>query len=277
MNQALRTSGEILFEQYLESQSLPFEFEKEHAGKRKRPDYTIAWNGSPIIFDVKDFDAPDKLPTGFGFFDPYTCIREKIEQGRDEFKEYKELCCGLVLHNVGQPFVSLHEPDIMLGAMYGDSGFTFPVDSSTGVGDSSKLKRAFLGRGKMVRPNWSQPQNTTISAIIAAVRIQPHFLRLLDLVDEDPTRDAAEYEAEIRNRIPGYDSTFQVPRVIVWHNAVARIPFPKTLFCGPYDTHFGIVQVAEGVVEQDVTYEGSGVPYRLKSVSSKLRSKGQLG
>jgi hypothetical protein len=31
MNQALRTSGEILFEQYLESQSLPFEFEKKHA------------------------------------------------------------------------------------------------------------------------------------------------------------------------------------------------------------------------------------------------------
>jgi excisionase family DNA binding protein len=29
--------------------------------------------------------------------------------------------------------------------------------------------------------------------------------------------------------------------------------------------------------EQDVTYEGSGVSYRLKSVSSKLRNKGQLG
>jgi hypothetical protein len=104
--------------------------------------------------------------------------------------------------------VSLHEPDVMLGAMYGDSGFTFPVDTSTGVGDNTKLKRAFLGRGKMVIPNWSQPQNTTISAIIAAVRIQPHFLRLLDLIEEDPTRDTAEYGAEIRNRIPDYDSTF---------------------------------------------------------------------
>lgn len=75
-------------------------------------------------------------------------------QGRDKFKQYKEFCCGLVLHNVGQPLVSLHEPDIMLGAMYGDSGFTFPVDTSTGVGDSSKLKRAFLGRAKMISPNW---------------------------------------------------------------------------------------------------------------------------
>jgi hypothetical protein len=39
------------------------------------------------------------------------------------------------------------------------------------------------------------------------------------------------------------------------------------------DTHFGIVHVAEGVVEQDVTYEGSSVPYRPKSVGSKLRSR----
>src|SRR2546428_9005665 len=48
------THGEILFEQYLESQGLPFEFEKEHAGRSKRPDYTIEWDGKTIIFDVKD-------------------------------------------------------------------------------------------------------------------------------------------------------------------------------------------------------------------------------
>jgi hypothetical protein len=156
---------------------------------------------------------------------------------------------------------------------------TLPSLRRTITGDAAEsnwCKQAWVlkkGRGKMVRPNWSQSQNTTISAIIAAVRIQPHFLRLLGLVDEDPTKDTAEYEAEIRSRIPDYDSTLQVPRVIVWHNAVARIPFPKTLFCGQYDTHFGIVPAAERVVEQDVTYEGSGVHYRLKSVSSKLRSR----
>jgi len=55
-----------------------------------------------------------------------------------------------------------------------------------------------------------------------------------------------------------------VPRVIVWHNAVARIPFPTNLFRGAYDTHFGIVRVEDGEVEQDVTYEGSDVPNRLR-------------
>jgi hypothetical protein len=100
-----------------------------------------------------------------------------------------------------------------------------------------------------------------LSALITIVRIKPHFLRLLDLVRENPRRDN---EAEIRNRIPDYDPAFEVPRVIVWHNAVARIPFPTDLFCGPYDTHFGIVRVNEGAVEQDVTHEGSAVPDRLR-------------
>jgi len=260
MTEVPRTQGEILFEQYLASQCLAFEFEKEHAGKSKRPDYTIAWHGQTIVFDVKDFDRPEKAPTGF-VFDPYTRIRERINQGRDKFKDYKDFCCGLVLHNAVQPLVSLHEPDIMLGAMYGDSGVTFPVNTSTAVGDASQLKRAFLGRGKMIRPNWTEPQNTTISALITLVRIQPHFLQLLDLVREDPRRDN---EAEIRSRIPDYDQAFEVPRIIVWHNAVARIPFPTDLFCGAYDTHFGIVRVADGEVQQDVTYEGSAVPDRLR-------------
>lgn len=72
MTQVSRTVGEILFEQYLASLSLPFEFEKEHAGKNKRPDYTIEWKGQTVVFDVKDFNPPEKFPTGFGFFDPYT-------------------------------------------------------------------------------------------------------------------------------------------------------------------------------------------------------------
>jgi hypothetical protein len=243
---------------------------REHAGRSKRPDYTIEWDGKTIIFDVKDFDPRENFPTGFGvFYDPYNRIREKIDQGREKFKEYKEFCCVLVLHNVGHPLVSLHEPDIMLGAMYGDAGFKFPVDTSTGVGDASQLKRAFLGRGKMIRPNRLQPQNTTLSALVTVVSIQPHFLRLLDSVQENPRRDN---ETAIRTIVPDYDPAFAVPRVIVWHNAVARIPFPTNLFRGAYDTHFGIVRVEDGEVEQDVTYEGSKVPNRLRLSNRGERS-----
>lgn len=261
MTDAVRTAGEILFKQYLQSQKLSFEFEMEHVGKSKRPDYTIEWEGRTVVFDVKDFDPPSRISMGFQQVDPYPRIREKIDQGREKFKQYKEYCCGLVLHNAGSPFVMLEQPDFMLGAMYGDSGFTFPFNTTTGVGDANQLKQAFLGRGKMIRPNRPEPQNTTISAIITIVAIRPHFLQLLDMVRENPREG---YGPEVSNRIPGFDPEFEVPRVIVWHNAVARIPFPTLLFRGAYDTHFGIVPVENGKAEQSVTYEGDTVPDRLR-------------
>jgi hypothetical protein len=264
MSDSSRTPGEVVFEKYLDSQNISFEFEKEHPGKSRRPDYTIEWGGKIIVFDVKDFDPPKSFRMGFGYFDPYPPIREKIDQGRDKFKQFKEYCCGLALYNAGQPLVSLDSPDIMLGAMYGDSGFTFPMNVSTGVGDASQLKHAFLNRGKMIRAKESKVQNTTLSAIITVVSIRPHYLQLLDLVRANRRRSTEDYEAEIRSRVPDYDPELEVPRVIVWHNAVARIPFPADLFCGDYDSHYGVVSEESGNITQDVTYEGSALPDRLK-------------
>jgi hypothetical protein len=256
MSESQKTPGEIVFELYLNSQSIPFEFEKPHAGKSKRPDYTIQWDGHTIIFDVKDFDPPKSFPMGFGQVDPYPPIREKIGQGRKKFKEFKEYCCGLVLFNAGAPLIFLDSPDIMLGSMYGDSGFTFPFNTETGVGDSSKLKPEFLGRGKMIRPHWTKAENTTISAIIVVEIIKPFFLMMLDLVREDRSRD---WEKELSETIPGFDPNLEVPRVIVWHNGVARIRFPYDLFNGNCDTHYGIMSI-----EQGVTFEGEALPDRLK-------------
>ena len=59
MLDAPRTPGETVFEKYLKLQHIPFEFEKEHQGKSKRPDYTIEWEEHPVLFDVKDFGPPD--------------------------------------------------------------------------------------------------------------------------------------------------------------------------------------------------------------------------
>jgi hypothetical protein len=202
MSDSSRTPGEVVFEKYLDSQNIPFEFEKEHAGKIKRPDYTIEWEGKTVVFDVKDFDPPDRFPTGFGQFDPYTPVREKINQGRDKFKQFKEYCCGLVLYNAGQPLVFLDKPEIMLGAMYGDSGFTFPVNLTTGIGDASQLKQAFLNRGKMTRPKESKVQNATLSAIITVASIQPFLMELTDLMVANPGID---FEAEMRQKIPDFN------------------------------------------------------------------------
>jgi hypothetical protein len=250
-----------VFEKYLDSQNIPFAFEKEYVGKDKRPDYTIEWEGKIIVLDVKDFDPPKTFATGFAQFDPYSSIREKIQQGKKKFKQFKEYSCGLVLFNAGRPLIFLDNPNIMLGAMYGDSGFTFPVNTTTGIGDASKLEPAFLDRGKMIRRKQGQVENTTLSAIIVVLSIQPFLMELTDLMVENPGID---FEGEMRGRIPDFNPYHEIPRVIVWHSAVARIPFPANLFRGDYDSHYGIVQRDNGAVEQYVTYEGSAVPDRLK-------------
>jgi hypothetical protein len=263
MPEGTRTEGEIAFEKYLNFQHIPFEFEKKHPGKNKKPDFTIEWETRPIVFDVKDFDPTDDFHNG-GAFDPYPPIRQKIAEGRKKFKEYKEYCCGLVLFNRGRLGVFLGSPNTMLGSMYGDAGFTFPVKTETGIGDFSRTKRTFLGRGMMIRPHWRKPDNTTIAAIVTVDIIRPFWTQFLDLVDEDRTRD---WNTELRQTIPDYDPNLQVPRVIVWHNAFARIPFPANLFCGDYDTHFGAMGREHGV-----TYEGSKLPDSLRL--SKRRTMG---
>ena len=250
-----RTAGELRFEKYLTTQGISGEFEKEHNGKSKRPDYTIEWNGRTIVFDIKDFDEPAGLGKS-GAFDPYPRIREKIDQGREKFKSFKEFCCGLVLCNLGNPFVMLEDWHIMLGAMYGDSGFTFPVNTSTGIGDASKMRRTFLGHGKMI--NWTNTQNTTISAIITLGNIQPDRLRLVEAI-RAKDKSIEECQAELERTHLDFDLAREVPRVIVWHNAVARIQFPENLFCGPYDSHFGVAQEESGTFQR-LTYRGPLLP-----------------
>lgn len=75
------------------------------------------------------------------------------------------------------------------------------------------------------------PENTTISALVTLTAVQ-------------------------------LDNGQTAPRVIVWHNAVARLPFPSDLFCGPYDSHFGIVPLEDGGTGQGLTYRGASLPPR---------------
>jgi hypothetical protein len=208
MENTTRTKGEGFFEKYLLSQGLVnVEFEKLHEGKSKRPDYTVQIDGREYLFDVKDFEP--QHPIGFGSYDPHDRIRERIDEARDKFKEYKSSPCCLVLFNNDAPLIHLETPTIMLGAMYGDLGVAVDFDPMTASFDPKTARSQFLGRGKMIRPNWSNPQNTTISAMMTLRRI------VVRQTDE---------------RIG----------VIVWENAFARIPFPRTLFCGAYDERYGL-------------------------------------
>lgn len=241
------TPGELLFKDYLDAMGYPYEFEKEFPGKKKRPDYAIGVNGITLL-DVKDFEV--FMPMGFSAFDPYPRIREKIEAGREKFKEFKDYPCALVLRNLGNVTVNLEDPSIMLGSMYGDAGFHVPVWTGDGPMPAEKpdLVPAFLGRGKMIRPK--HHQNTTISALITLRYVGVGSGRLDKLFEErrraepsfgkENTWDALQeiYE-ECEKRYPNYDPNERKLGVIVWENAVARLSLSRDLFTGPYDERWG--------------------------------------
>lgn len=236
-----RTKGEQRFETYLRLQGITnYEFEKSHPGKRKRPDYSITLDRE-YLFEVKDF-APTDIFTA-GAYDPHNRIRQKINQGYKEFKEYKEWPCSLVLYDNNASLIHLESPQIMLGAMYGNYGVSIDFNPELGELDSTTERFEFHSGGKMIRPNWSEPQNTTISAIITLrdVEVGPRklgvFLERLKKKNRDIT--PAEAFAETFSPDIDFDKHEKQLGVIVWENAFARMPFPRNLFCGPYDERWG--------------------------------------
>jgi len=251
------TDGELLFQDYLDAMRYEYEFEKEFPGKKKRPDYTISLNGVSL-FDVKDFE-PNLPAFGFGAYDPYPRIRQKIDEGRQKFKEFKEYPCSLVLKNNDNPLVNLESPRIMLGSMYGDAGFTVPVYVGGGPTPSElpDVSHAFLGRGKMIRSK--RLQNTTISALITLRFVAVGRRRIDRVWQEKKSNDASFRNKRIAfaydevceaaaERYPNFDAEEKRLAVIVWENGVARIPLSRELFTGPYDERWGCEDGNQSIV-----------------------------
>ncbi len=245
-----RTEGERLFGKYLDEMRYVYEFEKEYQGKKKRPDYTVTKDGGTFLFDAKDFD-PMMPDLGFSQFDPYFRIRQRIDDGRKKFKEFKEFPCSVVLRNTGNVFVDVESPSIVLGAMYGDSGFEIPIYLGPGRSPTPTPppRQAFLGGGKMVSRNYTQ--NTTISALVSLRHVAVGTCRLRVIFKEFPHLSVAESINVACERFRDFDENERHLGVIVWENAVARIPLSRDLFTGPYDLRWGV----EGDC-QTVVFEG---------------------
>ncbi len=217
--------SERLFEQYLLSQGLTdYDYEKPWDGIPMRPDYSVYLQDTTYIFDVKEFDE-QPIPTGLFFRDPYARIRQKINHVRNQFKYFKDKSCCLVLCSF-DPLVDLYDSIIVFGAMYGDLGLSIPFDMEKGSAIEDASKQTFLNRGKMFRLESSQPQNTTISALITLRNLQVGRIRREVLDDLTGGEESNIDEMQ--------------PSVIVWENAFARVPFPRNLFTGPYDERWGL-------------------------------------
>ena len=139
----------------------------------------------------------------------------------------------------------LESVDIMLGSMYGDLGFTFPVDTRVGRA-AGPLKRAFLGREKMIRP--TRTQNTTISALITLRQVGVGMRQYRTMVKKYPKLSIEETLNAAAEAFPNFDLGEKQLGVIVWENVVARIPLSRELFTGPYDERWGVDGNHQGMV-----------------------------
>jgi hypothetical protein len=231
MNQ--KTPGELAFEEYLDGQGIAYEHEPPLSFTNKLIDYVIdhATHGR-IYFEVKDINCPPPAGSSSAF-DPYLPIRNHIEEGQRKFKDFADQLCALVLFAPPGSFVNLMKPDVMLGAMYGNFGFTIPFDPVSGTGDASRIESKFLvGEGKMVRP--TRFQNTRISALISLVSYSTFAKEASLYLNND---DGRSREERWIDALSGCAGISQEPTlcVTVWENGTAKQRLPQDLFRGPMD------------------------------------------
>src|SRR5208283_783241 len=242
-----KNESEILFEKCLIANGVKdWEYEAKAEGKAKRPDYRLKFKDVPHYFEVKEFRQGDSLPIPEGkasAYDPYAPIRAKVNAAREQFKEYKESPCSLVLYNVDAPLVFLDDWTVVMGAMLGDLGYRFAVDTKLGeaVGD---FTYTFAKRGKMINYKNMTPQNTTISAVVALDMFAVGRRRLEALWTHEEKKSGkmdwgefVKYAESLRSK--GVDASEVVLRVITYENPYARIALAKELFNGPFDERFG--------------------------------------
>ncbi len=266
-----KTVSERAFEEYLSKRGLVARYEELPPGITRPVDYSVEIGGKTVRFDVKEWEPRDP-PMGVVAFDPYKPIREKIQEGREKFKQYKARGepCVLVLYHYGPQLITLDAMTIF-GAMRGNIGWELPFDTQTAVADTSRTELTCLDGGGMVHHTPSGMvclQNTTISAIAV--------LKLIDIRDRrirvefrkrklDAGRSFTIDESfAVLEELYSHDKTVQIDhRVIVYDNLDAAVAVPAEFPSGPYDERFG----RDGIGLTCI-YVGSGLAAIEKDESS---------
>jgi hypothetical protein len=234
---------------------LEFEFEPQISNASARPDFVLKtnFNGPPsrVLFEVKEFQpTPADFKLGYGFYDPYGAIRDKIQEARKKFRDLKEYPCVLVLYNAGRPLVDLRW-EFIYGAMLGNLGYSIPFDKTAGrLVDRAVLSPVFTKGGEMHREKNGQvieTQNTTISAILV-IQLLPVGKRRFEIETAKKAQKLGRqlgYEEYIQlvdsSRGTERDISLRQLRSVTCLNPYSRIPFPDSLFRGPCDECYGEV------------------------------------
>ncbi|MDD5326496.1 MAG: hypothetical protein PHY02_01625 [Phycisphaerae bacterium] len=235
-----KNKSEKIFEQYLNSNRFrgKWIYELPVAGKSRKLDYSLDYNGQKCFFEVKELrkkgNEPTKRPA---WIDPYTGLRDEINEARKQCKQFKDYSCSLVVFNIDDRQARL-DPQTVLGAMLGNLGISMDINVAEGKAVEGTERTVFLSGGKMIDAKRKQPQNTTISAIV----VLEEFLDNVEIeraFREEERRQGRKFTAteawQNREDLQKKYSVNSVPRVVVIENPFARKPLPEGLFVGPFD------------------------------------------
>jgi hypothetical protein len=242
-----RTVSELAFEEYLSKQGIIFRYEELPNRITQSVDYSFKIASKTLRIDVKEWAPKRQLP-GVGSLDPYMPVRNKIEEGRKKFKQYKDRDepCVLVLYHYGPQLIPLDDISIF-GAMRGNLGWVVPIDPDTGVGDASQTKIVFTNGGKMIHQTPSalvRFQNTTISAIAVLKSIRVRNRRVSISLRRREAAMGRKFTIEetfsLFPELYNSDESVEVePRIVLYDNLDAAVSLPHGFPAGPYDERFG--------------------------------------
>ncbi len=229
--------GEALFERYLISRSLRYERHPSLLETRKVLDFAVYANdGTRVLVEVKTIFNPPPMHSGVGYHDPYPPIRNHLGEAFKQFTDLPDSLNVIALAAFPGSFVDLSSPHIMLGAMYGDTSFQFPIDTETGKGNSEAGTNVFVqGKGPMIGRSL-QPRHTRICAVLSLHNPDPYW----PIFPERGTLSLSDVARQATAQLQNVEATTPPPHVTCWDNAAASCEVPNELFSGPMDQRWSV-------------------------------------
>jgi hypothetical protein len=238
-----KTRGEDVFEDYLSSVGLKFTYEPPIGNRR--PDFLVHSQSGDVFCEVKDFDRNDQdlaeLEAAIAGRDthssreiPFDRIRRKIRKASEKLREFKgQYPCLVVLFDASA-LVNLIDLTV-LGAMYGDGQISIPIHMN-GTTREAEPTTVFERDSRYL----TRDANTTVSAVAILEYVTPNQR----LLDEALAKENFGGGSEGITRTLKFVYTFgeehpevfdRVPRLHVFRNLFAAIPWPTPALNGPHD------------------------------------------
>jgi hypothetical protein len=239
----MKTPGEALFEEYLQILGLKFEYEPPIGSRR--PDFLVHSSAGDVLCEIKDFELNDEdraeldaALAGKNTFSsrslPFSRIQLRIRAASRQLREFKgKYPCLVVLFDPAAVAYLMNVT--VLGAMYGEVKLRVPIDiNGGGVFEATNV---YDHESRYLTPN----SNTTVSAVAILERVRP----IQRLVDEaaskedfgtgpDRTTRMIQFIYEFSEKHP--EVFDQVPRLHVFQNIYAAVPWPRPALSGPNDS-----------------------------------------